>query len=386
MKRILIVGGWGTTHIRRFLGVLCRSKSEDLIIDAFDPSLNDTSSFELPVDNVYRIKKNRFQNRLYSIRKVGTFFYEKRKLREFRRIIRAGYFDLVNFHFVPRNAYDYVKICHEYDTKVMLTPLGSDVLRVSHFYVSNLIKAFAECDYVSANTLTGFTQKLKDRYHVSDEKIVNLGYGSETISSMIDMKGKYSRQQLVDMLHLPFSMFYIACGYTASIAQHHDLILDALYKNKEYLPKDYCILIPLTYGPDKELLIKELPERCEKYGLKYQLLTDYLDNNQVAALRLITDLFIHIQPTDCYNSSLQEFLLAGTQCINGRWLDYPSLERHGYPYIICQSLETLDETIQSILTGGTIKPQIHPEIILEIKSNAWSNRIIKWVEFYRCLS
>lgn len=385
MKRILIVGGWGTTHIRRFLGVLCRSKSEDLIIDAFDPSLNDTSSIELPVDNVYRIKKNRFQNRLYSIRKVGTFFYEKRKLREFRRIIRAGHFDLVNFHFVPRNAYDYVIICHEYDTKVMLTPLGSDVLRVSHFYVPNLIKAFAECDYVSANTLTGFTQKLKDRYHINEEKIVNLGYGSETITSMIDMKGKYSRQQLADMLHIPFSMFYIACGYTASIAQHHDLIIDAIYKNKDLLPQDYCILIPLTYGPDKEKLIKELPEKCDKYGLKYQLFTDYLDNNQVAALRLITNLFIHIQPTDCYNSSLQEFLLAGTECINGKWLDYPSLERCGNPYYISDTLEDLPGTLSEVLQNKAKKVPLNELIIEEITNNAWDSKITGWISFYKAI-
>ena len=183
MKRILIVGGWGTTHVRRFLTVLCRTKGEDLIIDSFDPSLVDNSHYEVPVDNVHRIEKNRFQKFFYSIRKIGTLFYERKQLREFKKIIRSCHYDLVNFHFVPRNSCHYVKICHKYDTKVMLTPLGSDVLRVSKVYVPSLTKAFAECDYVSANTLTGFTQKLRERYHVSDDKIINLGYGSETITT-----------------------------------------------------------------------------------------------------------------------------------------------------------------------------------------------------------
>ena len=386
MKKILIVGNWGTTHIRRFLRVLCENKEQNLIVDAFDTRIDENQGNECGVDNVYRVTASPCERVFYRIRKVGTYFAERKKTQVFEDIISHNDYDLVNIHFLPANVESYVSIANKHGVKVMLTPLGSDVLRASKFSLPSIKRAFDNTNYVSANKLTGFYYKVKELFNVDENKFIDLGYGSETLSTMLEMKGKYNREQFIAMLNIPYSDYYICCGYTASFAQRHKEMIEAIAANKSLLPSNFCLLIPLSYGSAKEELQRELSVLCNKFDLKYHIFTDYMTNKQVAALRYIANLMIHIQPTDAYNSSLQEFLLGGTDIINGKWLDYPSLERHGKPYYICESLVNLSETLSNVLSGRAQKVSLHPEIIDEITSNAWSNRIIKWVEFYRCMS
>lgn len=382
MKRVLIIGSWGTTHIRRYLRILCQNKDKNLIVDSFDTRYEEGQGNECGVENVYRVKLIPVEKKILKIRKIGTYWGERKKLSFFEQIIRNGVYDLVNIHFLPSNVDYYVRIAHKYGVKTMLTPLGSDVLRVNKIHVPSLKRAFNNTDYVSLNTITGFCQKVKDAFNVDEGKIVNLGYGSETISAMLEMKGKYNRQQYIDMLSLPKSSYYICCGYTASRAQNHLVMLDAIAKNTQFLPSDYCALIPLSYGPAKEQLKSELSEKCKELGIRYHILSDYMTIEQVAALRFVSDLMIHIQPTDAYNASLQEFLLGGTDVINGSWLEYPSLERFGKPYYTCDTIDSLTETLYHVINGELNKTPLLPDVVVEITGNAWSEKIKKWISFF----
>ena len=380
MKRILIIGSWNTTHVRRFISVLIREAYTNLIIDAYDPRFEDSIKYDIPVNHVYSsgVKTNWF----YKIRKIGTYFFERRKLNRLKNLLEINHYDLINIHQIPHNALEYVRVAHRCNTKIMLTPFGSDVLRVSKIYKKSLSRAFHEADYVSANLLTGFADKIKTQYNIPESKLINLGYGSETITAILEQKGKINRKQQVAMLDIPYSNYYITCGYTASMAQRHSLMIEAIKANKDLLPKDYCVLIPLSYGPAKEQLKIELSTQCIEAGLNYRIIEDYLTVEQVAALRLITDIFIHIQPTDAYNASLQEFILAGAKCINGKWLDYPSLERHGAPYYVCDSLEDLPKVLKGVLCNELPELMISNDVIEEIEGNAWVKKIQQWITFY----
>ena len=385
-KRILIVGSWRTTHVRRFLSVLCREKDSDLIIDSFDPRFDDNQGNECGVDNVYRIQTSSLMRKIYSIRKVGTLFLERKKLKQFESLLLTNKYDLVNIHFLPFNTCEYVKIAHRHGIKIMLSPCGSDVLRVKRIYMSSLKAAFEKTDYVGISTKTGFYTKVKELFNIDDTKFVDLGYGSETLSAMLEMEGKYTREQFAEMLSLPKSSYYICCGYTASVAQRHSVMIDAIYKNKHLLPSDFCMIIPLSYGPDKEMLKSKLNSQCCEFGLNACFLTEYLTNEQVAALRFVSDLFIHIQPTDAYNASLQENLLGGTNIINGKWLEYPSLERHGKPYYICDMPENLPKIILEVIEGSATRAELHKDVLDEIINNSWSLKIKKWVSFYNIVN
>ena len=381
-KRILIVGSWGIAHVCRFLDVLCRNKESDLVIDSFDPRFDDNQGNECGVDNVFRISSSIIERRIYSIRKVGTYLKIKAELKTFEKILVGNKYDLVNIHFLPKYSEKYVKIAHRNGVKIMLTPLGSDVLRISDLFLPSLQRAFNKTDFVSAKFITGFCSQVKELFNVSGLKMIDLGYGSETISCIVENKDKCTKQELAACLNIPICDYYITCGYNASKAQRHHLMIDGIIANKVNLPPNTAIVIPLTYGSDKEVIKQSILTQIEGTGLNVVFLTSFMTTEQVAALRLITDLFIHIQTTDAYNASLQEFILADTTCINGAWLRYPSLQKYGSPYYECESLEDLPQLLSNILLARTNPISIHPSILTEIKSNSWSNRIKGWIQFY----
>lgn len=385
MKKILIIGSWTTTHVRRFLTIICKTKEDDLIIDAFDPSYEDGQGNVCGVNHVYRVTASPLARKIFSIRKIGTLLKCWREHRTLAKLLSSNEYDLVNIHSLPKDCLQLVKIAHKHNVKIMLTPFGSDVLRLESFNIPMMRKAFDAADFVGTNTITSFCQTIKEKFSIDEAKFVNLGYGSETISAIIDMKGKFTREELAQMIDAPSSPYYVCCGYNASSAQHQSEMIDAIDSVKDYLPGDFCLLFPLTYGQEKEALYKKLSAKCMDKGLKAYFLTDFLTVDQVAALRLITDLFIHIQPTDAYNASLQEYLLSGAKVINGEWLKYPSLEQYGLPYYLCHSIDTLSQDIIKLFSEGEVSPVLSSEIVPEIESNAWSNKINDWISFYESI-
>lgn len=382
MKRVLIVGNWKTIHIKRFLSILTKNKEQDLIIDAYDPCYEIGQGNDCGVDNVYRLNVSNIEKQIFSIRKLGTYFLQKRKVKTLGQIIKLNHYDLVNFHFVPINIFEMVKVCKGHHTKVLLTPLGSDVLRVKNKYKRKLKRAFSLADFVSFNTITGFCKDVSELYEIPKEKIVNLGYGSETISSIIDLKGRCDRTECFNMLPIPYSNYNIVCGYNASVGQRQESIFMALIDNIDILPAGYQIIFPLSYGNDKDIIKRRIIDLNKNHNLNIVFIEDYLETNQVAALRLITDLFIHVQITDAYNASLQEFLLAGSKCINGSWLKYPSLEFNGEPYIVCKTIYDLSDCVRRGLMSNGIESLLHKDTEKEIISNSWSNRIMEWKMFF----
>ena len=91
-------------------------------------------------------------------------------------------------------------------------------------------------------------------------------------------------------------------------------------------------------------------------------------------------MFIHIQPTDAASASLAEYLLADVQVINGKWLDYPHLEKDGMPYHICNSLEELPSIVSSFLRGEMRNRGISEGVRGELMKGAWSHQKENWKE------
>lgn len=382
MARVLIVGNWNNNHITRFLRLLCNNKDESLELDAYDPCFENEQTYGFGVNTVYRIQTSWLSRKFFSIRKVGTFFLMKKRVNRLNEILRNKKYDLVNFHFLPVNINAFVNVCRNNNIPVLLTPLGSDVLRVNSYYKTGIIKAFKNCDYVSFDTSSGFFEEVCKQYSITKSKVVNLGYGSETITAIMNMQGRYTREELMKMLDVPYSNFNIVCGYNASIGQQHSIMIDGIIKNKDLLPHNYQVIIPLSYGQDREIIKKQIEKETENNLLNICYIERYLTIEQVAALRLVTDLFIHIQITDAFNASLQEFLLAGSTCINGGWLKYPSLETDGYPYIICDSLGDLPQVINSFLASSNNKKSLPDSVKNVIISNSWNVKIKDWIRFY----
>jgi hypothetical protein len=381
-KKILIVGDLSIAHIQRFMNVLHDNIGDEFIVDIFNTQ-ESLDRAECKANRTYFVETHQITRWVYRLRKIGSILREFRKAKCLEKILKENRYDLVDIHMPTVSALRMVELSHRFGAKTLLTPLGSDVLRVKKVYLPILKKAYAKTDFVNTNMTSGFYHKILSIMNVDSNKFLDLRYGSTVITSILKLRGKYSKSELAEALNLPQAKYYICCAFNASRAQRHSVILDALAANRERLPEGTQIVIPLTYGSEKFVLRDELTEQCKRLNLKATILTDFMTDDNVAMLRLISDMMIHIQTTDADSGSLVESLLAGTTVVNGKWLEYPQLEKYGYPYYLCDAPETLAETLCDVFEGRAKKTELDSRVEEEIASCSWNHRIKAWVYFFK---
>lgn len=381
-KRILVIGRSDIIFIIRLLQNIYGQNPSGLEIELFDNRhwVEDVCYERIPY-KVYGVQMPKWCKKLTQVPVLRIFvrmFFEYTTL---NTIIRNKKFDAINIQELPFYSWIYVKSAHKHGIKAILTPIGSDALRVKGWTHKFLQKGFNIADYVTITSGSGFAEKVIGNFNINRNIVKDLSYGSDAISEIIRMKGHYSREELAQMLNIPYADYYICCGYNAYPAQNHVDILKAIAANVENLPKDYKILFPLGYGYGKEIREK-LELENEKFGLDIVFLMNYLSPEKVAALRLITDLFIHIQETDAHCFTMREFLLADTQVINGKWLSYPELEKNGVPYYECESKDTLKDVLVAFFKKELPPAQCPKELRTSLEQSSWDNVAKRWIDFY----
>lgn len=366
IKSILLVTNNYSIFVKRLLEGISNIGQKELSVDVLD---TDSPS------------ESRLFKMLTKLPKLRVIFRAWRSYLMVSRQLKKKKYDAINIHSLPFFSHWYVKAAHKCGAKAILTPIGSDVLRVNDKQSRWLQKAFDETDFVTITENSGFAQKVLAKFRVDQQKVRDLSYGSDAITEIGNMRGHYSKEELAKILGIPYAEYYICCGYNAHRAQNHIDILKAIAANASSLPKGYKVLFPLGYGGG-EAVRKDLEQENTHYGLDIVFLMDFLSPKGVAALRLISDLFIHIQNTDAHCFTMREFLLADTQVINGQWLSYPELEQYGLPYYECESKEKLKDTLASFFKGELPPKKCPDELRKSLQASSWDNVAKRWTDFY----
>ena len=376
MKKVLIVSS--CVKRRNTIGLIGELLSVLKGIDhsKYHLSLFDTNFFEknhkredYEVDSYHTLDKNWADGIMRRIPYFRTNYENKIIIKTYTRLIDEHKYDVIIVYQIPSYADSLVAIAHSNGAKIVFEPLGSDILRVSDATKSRLIKAFSEVDGVCGYDKSGTLIAAKDIYNVPDCKIFKQIAYVKGVKILMDLRGKLSRHEMTGSIGLPFSMYNIVCGYSGRESHRHKMIIESLIRVKDYLPEDYLIIFPMTYGagPHHERIIKyasQLKKVCDEAGLKTAFLTSFMTEVQVAYLHLVTDLFIEIQPTDNGNGFMVEALYAENQIVTGRWLNYERFEQFGIPYHLIDTPEDLPGMLKRIFTGeeGNIRV---PQALLE---------------------
>lgn len=384
MKKILIVGGT-SRHMKRMISYVAPKIISNMKLDMFCVAENKIS-FE-GVNSVYYINTPIWLLSILShLPKIGPRIINSIKVRSLKRILDIEKYDIINIHQPVFWQLPFVEYAKQKHCKIIVSPWGSDVLRCPVSRRKEIASILGCADYITSNAKE-FTNKLISMYHFEPSKMCDIGFGSEIVSLIPKLKGEQSKREICNDLCIEEAECYIACGYTAQRAQRHLQMVEAIAANKDVLPKKTVLLFQFTYGANTDLNYqKEIKDLCEYHKLRYHFLTSYLSNEDVARLRIIVDLFIHLQPTDANSASLREYLLAGAQCINGRWLNYPDLEVDGIPYHICESLEDLPKIIRMFFNNELPKVFISERVSDYILSTSWTFQSKRWADFFYSLS
>ena len=387
MRLSVLAVGTNSDHMLRYIKYCDAKKVSDIHIDVFLTTINAPINVFGRDKDVYGVTVPillSFLLRMPYIRNLVGLCYQTRT---FRRLLKNNIYSLVCIHQLHPYTLSLTRIAKKSGIKVLLTPWGSDVLRASEKQKRRLKRAFSIADYVSSDLSVGFTDKFVQMYEVDRNKLVDAWYGSDVISSIYQQKQKVNKISIAKEFMIPTDRYYITCGYAANHTQRHINMIEAIGKNKRLFPKDPFLVFPFTYGPDKYNNYQaELENLCSQYELDYYFVKDYMPIEKVARLRLLSDLYFHILPTDAYSASLIEYILAGSICINGKWLDYPSLEKYQKPYYIVEDLAELPFLVRDIFKTVPKTIDILKDTENIILTGSWSVQINNWYRFFKRVS
>ena len=398
MKRILIVSSCGKR--RNTIGLIGELLSALSEVDhsKYHISLLDTNFFELnhnpsdyPVDEYISLNDSFIDKIMRNVPHYRSLYANRKAVQSYKRLFKKNHYDIVIIYQIPSYSDELVSIAHLNGAKVVFEPFGSDILRASGEGKRRLMKAFTEVDCVCGRDKSGTINAAINDYNVPLEKLRLQNFYSEGIKRLIEVRGKKTRREMLEDIGIEYSDYNIVCGYSGREAHRHRAIIESLIKVKDVLPEGYQIIFPMTYGAGThhETIISyaaQLKEICDREGLHTVFLTDFMSNEQVAYLHLITDLFIEIQPTDNGNGFMIEAIFAENQIVTGRWLKYDRFEQYGVPYHLIDRPEELPQVLRKIFCHQIMKPAIPEKLLRSMGAVGGQVRSAFWEQLFESLN
>lgn len=321
------------------------------------------------------------------IKGLSKFLNKIALYEQIQEMSRVRRFDIINIHFTQYYMFFVMNCLHRMSKQVILTPWGSDVLRVkSKFKKFLLKKTYRKSDKVTVGPRGMVGRVINKEFGVDEKRMVSLAWGSETIDFINDHLISISKQDAKKKIGLE-NKYLITCGYNAFPEQRHTEIITALLGIKDRLPSNLVLVFPVTYGTEsrKAAYINLLKSQCEMLGLPAVFYDHYLSVEDTFYLRRASDMFIHVQTTDGGNSTIMEYLICGNKVIHGSWMHYKWLDFPPLFYFPVQDMEDLPNVVLDAFCSED--PIIPGEVLTIIRSRGWKRKMTNWDEFFRtCLS
>jgi hypothetical protein len=382
--KILIVGSAIDHNLIRFItSVKASDKRDTIILDVLhtNPHIYSNSESELSeikssIRNLY-IMERFFWRYLYKINQLPRFFDLLICLLKIKR----NEYDVINIHYMSPYFFPLWSVLKGKAKKMVISPWGSDVYRIGRLKTCMIRQCYQGTDYVTSGS-SKFKKDIIEKFDVEDSKFVDIGFGSIMIDEICN-NTRISKEEAKKKMGID-GRYVVVCGYNASSGQQHLAVISALEKVKMQLPENYILLFPMTYVK-QDSYMSEVKKRLDESLIPYIIYDDYLTEEEQVYLRKCTDIFIHVQTTDAFSASVQEYLLCDTIVINGNWVRYPDLEKWGLPYLLIDSIDDISKVICRIVEGNE-EIHISENLKKSIISRGYSKQANKWVQFYNYIS
>lgn len=244
-------------------------------------------------------------------------------------------YDIYHFHFCVPNNLIIVNFLPK-RSNIIMSFWGSDLLRIKGvsnvFYVRNALKKASKITVQTPEmaeillTKYGceFRPKVQDiRFTLSETIFNNIDTYKTDYSILASFKEKYSIEK---------ETFIVALGHNAFQENNHVKMIEVLTELPQTYKNRITFLIHLGYGGN-EAYKNELMNIIEtNEELNFVVIKDYFDKNEIAKLRVITDVLVQMPTTDALSGAMTEVLYAGNIVITGKWLPYGFLSRNGIKF------------------------------------------------------
>lgn len=295
-------------------------------------------------------------------------------------IVKSGHYDLIHLHYVdfPDLIYGVI-LKYIMREKLVLSYWGSDLLRTEDKTLSFMGKFARFADFITFDNKDleiKFKTKYKWAQKVSSETIL---FGL----SILDKINKKCKSELPINIRkhwrIPEDKIVIAVGYNGIPQQQHIAVLRVIDKLDEEYKKKIFLLLQMTYGGTRAYR-KQVITEAKKTGCQYMEIQKFLTDDEIADLRIMTDIYINAQKTDAFSGSVCENLFSGTLLINAKWLCYQEFKEHDFKYLEFQNINEINQLVKKAFEQ---KFDVSENKKLIWKLRSWKYCSLKWEKMYQ---
>lgn len=255
-----------------------------------------------------------------------------------------------------------------------ITFWGSDFYRLGNkFLLIHILKNVDNIIIATPQMILDF----KKIFPQFNEKVHLCFFGNEPLEFL---KSNVSKKDSCDIFNITNNKLNVTIGHNGSQAHQHLAIIDELKRVDKRILKLIRIIFPMTYGLDIEYLQK-IKKACIDLEVEIKILTDFMNENEVAHLRNLTDIMINLQITDAFSGTMKEVLYCGGVVINGNWLPYQFLKEMDVYFVEVSSIPELSIKLSDIVVNYSFYKDLCKNNSLRIYNlSNWSQTIHNWKE------
>lgn len=291
------------------------------------------------------------------------------------------FYDIIHINYVDLWALKLATRLKKKNTKLIATYWGSDLMRTSDEELKDRWKYLNHFEVITTDSID-LENRFKEIYGTDtkfSKSMPRICFGSE-IAENIDEQFKCKRQ--ISDIEIPEDKLIISIGYNAGKAQQHKKVIEALSKLSDELKNSIIVILQMTYQQPLDNYVEEVLEYSKKAGFDTLQFTGYLSAKEVAQIRVVTDIFINAQTTDAFCSTIKEYMYAGTELVNAKWLEYKEMEEWGLKTTVFESFEEIPTIIENY-NGKNCDVENNRKIIKDKFS--WDACMVEWEKVYKSL-
>lgn len=306
--------------------------------------------------------------------------------KETQLLAKFAPFDIVNIHYISPGYLKQVDYVHAHQ-KLALSFWGSDLFQETGKATYGVqLDALNKAHAISLHTpemeqifLSKFGRHLKN-------KVYRTIFGChqdrfDQVARLQGMSQKINEFRL--KYNIPKDKIVIQVGYSGGAGHYHLEIINSLTMFSDQLKDKVFLLVPTTYNNQDREYFQKLKTKLENSIFETAHLTEYLSDEEVLMLPIVSDIHINVRDADALNNAMMEALYSGNLLITGAWLPYGILKRRNIKFAEVESINEIGRLVNTYCK--------HPNEIYQLTENpkltkeafSMQNHIVNWANMYK---
>jgi hypothetical protein len=290
-------------------------------------------------------------------------------------------FDVINIHYLNPFYKPFLALITRKSGCLILSMYGSDFYLLKDSAHNSNLPFFKAAHFITFSTRQMSNDFVKQNPQFADKvKICRFGLG---MLDQIDAL-QASKEKARSVFGFPDDRIVICCGHSANRRELHSIIIAQLNLLDRSEKDKIFAVFPFTYNLIPELY-QEVKEAMQRSGIQYRILTNHLSDDEIATLRVATDIMVSVPSSDQMTASMLETLYAGGIVVTGKWLPYDLLDAHNIAYFRIRNHHELAPQLKNLIIS--IRNGLTPINTLSNRQTIgdlfnWQSTIHDWLAVY----